>query len=242
MLGGCGGIGRVLVDRALACGLEVTVLDIAASVAAHPRDDARLIPVDFDDEAAMGATFAEIAGGQGGRIDALVSLIGFTNDPAPVGEVPLGQWDAVQQGNLRAVFVACRAALPWLEASGAGSIVLVSSGQGVRPVPGFAPYGVAKAGLIALGRSLALEHAPVVRTNMVAPGAVRTAFLAGGTGREARAGASIEDKASRYGAAIPMGRIAEPLDVVDPVLFLLGPGARFINGETLHVNGGGLMT
>lgn len=238
--GGCGGIGRVLTERALTLGLEVIVIDLPASIEQHARADVQMLGGDLTDESSVAKIFAEIAQG-GAAIDSFVSLIGFANDPGPLGDMAIEQWDRVIAGNLRSVQLTCAAALPLLRKSDAASIVTVSSGQGVRPIAGFGPYGIAKAGVIQLTRALALENAPTVRANVVAPGAVRTAFLTGGTGRPQRAGEAIDDKAARYAAAIPMGRIAEPIDVVDPILFLLGPGARFITGQVVHVNGGGLM-
>jgi NAD(P)-dependent dehydrogenase (short-subunit alcohol dehydrogenase family) len=94
---------------------------------------------------------------------------------------------------------------------------------------------------------LAKELAPDVRVNAVAPGLVETPFLTGGTGQgNASARASIDlddwfggkDRAQAMRDAIPMRRIAQPDDIVAPILFLLGAGARFMTGQTLHVNGG----
>ena len=83
---------------------------------------------------------------------------------------------------------------------------------------------------------LAEENAPHIRVNAVAPNAVRTAFLQGGTGRPQDESALLDLDA--YGKALPLGRNAEPEDVVGPVLFLLGPGSAFMTGQVLHVNGG----
>ena len=103
--------------------------------------------------------------------------------------------------------------------------------------PGFGAYGASKAGLIALTKSIAVENAPDIRANVVAPGAVATAFLRGGTGR---AEASVRLDVDAYARALPLGRIAEPSDVVGPILFLCGPGAAYMTGQVLWVNGGGL--
>jgi 3-oxoacyl-[acyl-carrier protein] reductase len=94
--------------------------------------------------------------------------------------------------------------------------------------------------MIALTKTFALEHAPRVRANAVAPGPVDTAFLRGGTGR------SNEDAAPNididaFKALTPMRRIAVPDDIAGPVLFLLGPGSGYMTGQTLWVNGGAYM-
>ena len=109
-------------------------------------------------------------------------------------------------------------------------------------VPGHGPYSVAKAGIIQLTRLLAQENAPTVRVNAVAPGAVDTAFLRGGTGRGGDDGA-IERHVDpvAYVKSVPLGRLGVAEDIVGPILFLLGSGARYVTGQTLHVNGGGLM-
>jgi 3-oxoacyl-[acyl-carrier protein] reductase len=118
--------------------------------------------------------------------------------------------------------------------------VQVGSGLGHNARPGFGAYAVAKAGIAALTRQLALELAPAIRVNTVAPSAVDTAFLRGGTGRSDEAqGAPIDTEA--YAAAIPMRRIAVAEDVTGPILFLLGDGARYVTGQVLHVNGGAYM-
>jgi NAD(P)-dependent dehydrogenase (short-subunit alcohol dehydrogenase family) len=104
--------------------------------------------------------------------------------------------------------------------------------------PGYGPYSAAKAGLIALTKTLALENAPLVRANAVAPGAVDTAFLSGGTGRAA---APLRLDPTAHAAAIPMRRIATADDVSLPILFLCGPGAAYMTGQVLWINGGGHM-
>ncbi len=127
-----------------------------------------------------------------------------------------------------------------LEKGDAASLVNIASGLGAYIRPHFGAYAASKAGMIALTKTLALEHAPRVRANAVAPGPVDTAFLRGGTGR------SNEDAAPNididaFKALNPMRRIAVPDDIVGPVLFLLGPDSGYMTGQTLWVNGGAYM-
>ena len=215
-------------------------MDLAAALETHALPDVRKIAIDVANEASVVEAFAEVARHHP-AIDGFVHLAGFSNTPAPFGEIAPTAWDEAMAGNLRGAYLACRAALPLLAGGIDPSLVAVSSGQGVRPVSGFSPYAAAKAGVISMVRAIALEYAPTIRANAVAPGAVRTAFLTGGEARPQRAGANVDEKAAAYARTIPMGRIAEPEDVADPILFLLGPGARFMTGQVLHVNGGGLM-
>jgi 3-oxoacyl-[acyl-carrier protein] reductase len=130
--------------------------------------------------------------------------------------------------------------LPYLHASDRASLVHTASGLGAWARPNYGAYGPAKAGLILLTKQLALENAPRVRVNAVAPGAVDTAFLRGGTGRSDESGAPRVDPAS-YGSVVPLGRIAVPGDVAGPVIFLLSPASHYMTGQTLHVNGGTYM-
>jgi NAD(P)-dependent dehydrogenase (short-subunit alcohol dehydrogenase family) len=115
----------------------------------------------------------------------------------------------------------------WMKDHG-GVVVNMSSVGGLRPGPDLGVYHAAKAGLIHLTRHMALELAPAVRVNAVAPGVVRTRLAeALWKGRE-------EDLAS----AVPLGRLAEPADVADVVTFLASDASRWITGETLVVDGG----
>lgn len=233
ILGGCGGIGRALTEAAAEAGYEPIVLDLPASIAAHPPT-VRALPVDATSEAELAQAAAQLPGDLAG----FVTLAGFVSESLPVAQMPARTWREVLDGNLNASFLAVRSIAPRIRDGGA--IVLTGSGLGHFARPGYGPYAVAKAGIAALNRQFALELAPRVRVNCVAPSAVDTAFLRGGTGR------SGEDRPTRfdveaYGKAIPLGRIAVPDDIVGPMLFLLSDMARYVTGQTLHVNGGAYM-
>lgn len=240
VLGGCGAFGRTLVRSSLELGLRVVVMDLAASIERHRLDGVdATIAVDATAEDSVGAGIGQIAATWGG-LDGLVNLAGFTTTPpVPVAELPVAEWERVVDGNLRTTFLSCRAALPLLRAGRAPSIVNMSSGLGFKSRPGFASYTAAKAGIVGLTKTLAIENAPNVRVNAVAPSAAATEFLNGGTHLAAgeQSPADWIDLDS-YVAATPLGRLCEPADVVASILFLLGPGARFITGQTLHINGG----
>lgn len=240
VVGGCGGFGRALVDNCLSLGLRVAVLDLPVSIERHHPGGADMaIAVDATVEESVREGFDEISTKWGG-LDGLVNLAGFaTTPPAPAEDVTAAEWDRVVDGSLRTTFLACRAALPLLRAGRGASIVNMSSGLAFKSRPGFASYSAAKSGVVGLTRSLAIENAPDVRVNAVAPSAAATEFLRGGAHLAAQEQSSTAwMDIDAYVAATPLRRMCEPLDVVAPILFLLGPGSRFITGQTVHVNGG----
>jgi len=245
IVGGCGGIGRPLVSACLAAGLKVAVFALPRSMEAYPPpQEALAFQVDAGDEASVGAAFQAI-GRFWDAIDALVFLVGFmTVPPRPISDLDSREWDEVVAGNLRSAYLANRAALPMLRAVGTAAIVNVGSSLAYNPLRGVSAYASAKAGLVALTKSVAIENAPHIRANLVAPSAIDTRFLAGGGGQRGeeaeRAGADtwFRDLSDAYVPTIPMKRIAQPEDIIGPILFLAGPSASFITGQVIHVNGG----
>ncbi len=232
ILGGCGGIGRVLVAEAQEAGHTPVVLDLPQSIEAHPLD-VECIAVDATSETALQEAAKALP-----ELDGLVCLSGFMTENQPVTEASAAVWDEVLTGNLTATWLAARTLGPKLRAGGA--MVLTGSGLGHFARPGYGPYAISKAGIAALTRQLALECAPEIRVNCVAPSAVDTAFLRGGTGRSAEA-EDIRLDLDAYAQAIPLRRIAGPKDVTGPILFLLSDQARYITGQVIHVNGGTFM-
>ena len=125
-----------------------------------------------------------------------------------------------------------RAGVPHLLAAGAGAVVNTSSISATRPSAGEAPYSAAKAGVMALTASAALEYGPAIRVNAVAPGMIRTDLNQAPSRRDS------PDEVERYQRTTPIGRVGEPEDIADVVLFLCSDLARFITGQTLVVDGG----
>jgi 3-oxoacyl-[acyl-carrier protein] reductase len=239
LAGGCGGIGRHLAAQAAQLGAQVCVLDLPASIERHGAGLPHCIGMDATQAESVEQAMAQAAKALGG-IDACVNLVGFMSEPKTLLHTSSQTWQEVLHGNLDAAFFLSRSALPHLHRSERASLLHVASGLGSWARPNFGAYGPAKAGLILLTRELALENAPKVRVNAVAPGAVDTAFLRGGTGRSDEAGTPAVNPAT-YGQVVPLGRIAQPQDVTDPILFLLSPAASYITGQTLQINGGTYM-
>jgi NAD(P)-dependent dehydrogenase (short-subunit alcohol dehydrogenase family) len=150
---------------------------------------------------------------------------------APLAEWDPEEWDRLVRLNLTGVFNGMRAGVPHLRAGGGGAIVNTASISGTRPSAGETPYSAAKAGVIALTASAALEYGPSIRVNAVAPGMIRTKLtqpLLDG----------LPDEVARYERTTPVGRIGRPDDVADVMVFLCSDLARFVTGQTVVVDGG----
>lgn len=234
ILGAAGAIGRALTLQAMDDGWQVEALDLAATLATYPPPES--IPrhaVDLRAPETIAKTMDAI-----GDIDGFVNLAGFMGALRPLNDTPLDEFDEVIAGNLRGTFIAAQATLPHLKPR-QGAMVNVASGLAAHARPGFGPYSAAKAGMVSLTKTLALEAAPDVRVNAVGPSAIDTDFLSGGAGRQARDKIPINLEA--IAEATPLKRIAVPQDVTGPILFLLSDAARFMTGQVLWVNGGAYM-
>jgi 3-oxoacyl-[acyl-carrier protein] reductase len=237
LLGGAGGIGRAVVAACLELGVRVAVLDRAEALEAHPPPpQVHGIALDATEPGSVDEAFASLED-EFGALDGDVGLAGFMTRRTTVAAMDPGAWDTLIDGNLNSAFLGARAAVGLLARGRDPAMVLVSSGLAQRVMPGYGAYSAAKAATIALTKALAVENAPRIRANCVAPGAVETAFLTGGTGRPQSA---VQIDREAYLRAVPLGRIAEPDDVVGPILFLLGRASCYMTGQTLYVNGGGL--
>lgn len=226
--GAAGGIGSAVCRAFAEAGARVVGLDRAWPEEQSP-DGWRRETVDVVSEAEVDAAFGRITIEMGAP-DILVTAAGITHRQ-PTVETDVEAWDAVQAVNLRSTFLCCRAAGRLMVVQGSGSIVNISSQLAVSPPGGRAAYVAAKAGVIGLTRTLAVEWAPHgVRVNAVAPGITRTPMIS-----------VIEDdpEASReFAARIPIGRFAEPDEIAGPILFLASPAASYVVGHVLVVDGG----
>jgi NAD(P)-dependent dehydrogenase (short-subunit alcohol dehydrogenase family) len=223
--GGAGDIGRGIVAALLSAGSQVAVLDIRSNDAATLS-----LSCDVTDAAQVSAAVDRVTSELGAPAQ-LVCAAGIVSRGAVV-ELTLRQWQQVVDVSLTSAFLLAKAVLPAMRAAGKGAIVTISSGLARKGYQYGAPYAAAKAGLEALTKTIALEHAvDNIRCNCVAPGPIWTAMT--------EANQNFERQAAT--AAIPMGRLGTVEDVVAPVMFLLGDGAGYITGQVLQVNGGLLM-
>ena len=234
--GGCGGIGRSLVEMANEIGLKVFVLDLQRSIDAFPvSQGVTAIACDATKPTDIVSAFEGIAKNVN-AIDHFVNLVGFTKEQVNIADMADEEWDEIIEGTLKSAFLLVRAAIPLLRKSANPSILNTASTFGVHvPVSGYGPYSVAKAGIVNFTRVLAIEEGPHIRVNALAPGLIDTQFLKGGTGRAEKSSRIDEN---RVVTTIPLQRIGTPDDLVGMMLFLASPAASYITSQTMHVNGG----
>ncbi len=177
------------------------------------------------------AAALQVARAELGRLDFVVHCAGVTDDDV-VWKLDDARWRRVVETNLDGSFQVVRAAIPLLRAQGGGSIVLIASILALRGGFGSSSYAASKAGVIALAKSAAAEAGAFgVRVNVVAPGYIKTPMT------EPLPAAVTE--MARQAAAL--GRLGEPREVADAILFLASPLARYVTGTCLRVDGGQCM-
>jgi pteridine reductase len=230
--GGARRVGAAIVRRLHAAGARVAVhyrgseadaKELEADLEAARAGSAARIRRDLLEPGAAEALVAEVIE-RLGRLDVLVNNASIFY-PRKIGKIEPRHWDELVGSNLRAPLFVAQAAAPHLKQA-RGAIVNITDIHADRPLKGFALYSVAKAGLAALTRSLALELAPEVRVNAVAPGAIAWPDDGKFDNAERR----------RIVATTPLGRIGSPEDIAQAVHYLAT--APFVTGQTLAVDGG----
>ena len=241
--GASSGIGGATALRFAAAGARVALVgrdeEALASVASEIGQmggESIAVAADVTNERDAERAVAECAGHFGG-LDVLVNAAGGLQG-GTVETTALSAWDAMLDVNLRAVFHLMQLAIPHLEAT-QGNIVNVSSVTGLRAFPGVLAYCVSKAGVDQLTRCAALELAvKKIRVNAVNPGVVRTqVHRRGGMGEEAST-TFLEHSRTTH----PLGRVGEPEEVADLILFLASESAAWITGATYSIDGGRAQT
>jgi NAD(P)-dependent dehydrogenase (short-subunit alcohol dehydrogenase family) len=212
------GIGKSIADRLAADGATVVRADVQGDVET----------LDVTDEAAVDALFHSVAQ-RHGRLDILVNNAGVGLTKLMV-DTSLDEWDRVLRVNLTGVFLCAKAAARVMMAQRSGRIINLASLSGQRGGTGRAAYGASKAGVTALTKVMAVELSPHgITVNEIAPGPVNTEMTA-----------VTHDQATReaYYNLIPMRRYAERDEIAAAASFLASDDARFVNGQTLNVDGG----
>ncbi len=181
----------------------------------------------------------ETINNQHGKLDSLVNNAAV-QVAKPLVETTPDEWDMVMNANLRAVYLAIQRSYDLLKAAGRASIVNVSSVHAVQTSANIAAYAASKGALLALSRALSIELAPDnIRVNAILPGAVDTHMLRAGLGRGHLAGTDVEAQLSALGAKHVIGRIGQPEEIAQAILFLAdNERASFVTGQALVVDGG----
>mgnify|MGYP002620112205 FL=1 len=228
--GAAGGIGAAVVARLRAAGAKVAVADRdVAGIGAEAHLPGDLMDARYADALPLAAS--EALGG----LDIVVNNAGIITR-GRVTETSDADWSLSLGVNVEAPFRICRAAIPLMAATGSGAIVNVASCWGLRPGPDHAVYCMTKAALASLTQCMGRDHAGQgVRINAVCPNEVNTPMLRTGF---ARRGFDPDTAVAELGRTVPIGRIAEPEDIAEIVLFLASDAARYMCGALVEVNGG----
>lgn len=224
--GGARGIGEAYVRALHACGGRVVVADIledaGRALAADLGARALFVSLDVTDEAQWDAAVAAAIDAFG-AVDVLVNNAGIAN-AAPIEHLSTEKWNAVIAVNLTGTFFGCRAVVPTMKKQGKGSIINISSVEGMRGSAGLHGYTAAKFGVRGLSASLAVELGAFgIRVNSVHPGFINT---------------SMTTRIDPAHLDIPLGRPGEPEDLAGTIVFLASDASSFTSGAEFVVDGG----
>ncbi len=235
--GATGGIGGAIARAFHAQGATVAISgrqeDKLAALKAELGDRVVICPCDLANKEQVGKLIDEAVKALGGRLDILVNNAGLTRDNLFM-VMKDEQWDDVIAVNLTSTFMLMRAATRHMlrNKTGFGRIVNISSVSGVLGNPGQGNYAASKAGMIGMTKSLAREVAARgITANCIAPGFIKTAMT----------NVLNEQQTTTIMDAIPAKTFGEPDDIAATAVFLASPEARYVTGQTIHVNGGMVM-
>jgi 2-deoxy-D-gluconate 3-dehydrogenase len=235
------GIGRVIAvalasagaDVALAARSEDALAETAAEISALGRK-AFVLPLDVTKQADVTAAVDE-AIKLLGHVDVVVNNAGGSNFIASLADTRISGWEKVLRLNLDSAVYVCQAVGPHLVARGSGSVINVASVAGLAGAPGMGSYGAAKAGLISVTKTLAVEWGPAgVRVNALCPGWTATDLN--------RLLWDTPDGGQAVVARVPMGRWAQAAEMAGPAVFLASDASSYMTGQVLVIDGGQLVS
>ena len=226
--GGSSGIGEATVQRMLSSGAKVAVWDMNIPSTNYDQDSFIFIKTNVSDETSIAnATTKTLE--RFARVDSLVNSAGVAGINAPVDEYPIDEWKRVIDINLHGTFLTCRALVPHMKDNGYGRIVNLSSVAGKEGNPTASAYSAAKAGVIALTRSLGKELATSgVLVNAVTPTTVNTPILA----------QVSESHIDYMKSKIPMGRLGEAQELASLIVWLCTAECSFSTAAVFDASGG----
>ena len=232
------GLGRAITLALARAGAKVAAADMdpetaesVAAEAARAGGEALAVRVDVADEGSVNALRDRVLG-RWDRVDVLVNNAGLYPHSLVV-DMSEEDWDRVLDVNVGGQFLCARAFVPVMKRQGRGRIICTASAIGYKGAAGFAHYAGSKAAVLGFVRGLARELAPhAITVNSLAPGTANTAMP-----RQHRSEESLQER----GAKVPLGRIAEPHDIANAVVFLAGDAASYVTGQSVLLTGGDLM-
>ncbi len=233
ILGAGQGIGRQAAHALAVNGAQLVCVDMdkakAEDVAQECGHEAIAWAGDISVRANVERLFSDVGDHFGGRLDGFIDIVGRAQY-ADIGELTDELWDWHFDQNLRHAWLAMQAATPLLEANGRGEMTFIASASGITSAPRHPAYGAAKAGLMSLVRTAAVELGPKnIRVNAVAPGVVWTPRVSGYLGEKGKA---------RNEANAPLRRVAYPSNIASVLLFLTSDLASYVTGQVISVDGG----
>ena len=230
LTGASGGIGSALAKQFAAEGARLAVADKDSShinAALHLDGDLR--------DKTYADSLPERVYAEMGKLDIVINNAGVITRGS-VTDTSDEDWALSLDVNVEAPFRICRAAIPIMASGGGGAIVNIASCWGLRPGPNHALYCMTKAALASLTQAMGMDHAHQnIRINAVCPNEVNTPMLRSGFEKR---GLDPDTAVTALGKTVPLGRIAEPDDISDAVLFLASDAARYMCGSLVEVNGG----
>jgi len=238
--GAANGIGRATARLLAKHGAAVALVDIQVEAGREVSNlikaeggRALFIEADVRDTDQMNAMVAQTVKAFGG-VDILYANAGVPGPAKPLEDWSDAEWDEVIETNLNGVFKSCRAVIPAMVKRGSGNIVMTASICGLKPIAGISAYNASKAAVISLTQTLAMEcGAKKIRVNAIAPGIINTVM----------GQATLDDLGDSFNPVtmVPLGRIGEPEDIAQAVLYLVSDAASYTTGAVLTVDGGTIL-
>lgn len=233
---GKGGDTVVLAARNVA-GLEETASEIEGA-----GGSPMVVETDVTSESSV-AAMVESVTARHGRVDVLVNNSGIGGPSGTLWEVDPAEWRSTFEVNVFGIFLMSRAVLPVMIDRGAGSVIIIGSISGKRPLYGRSSYSASKTALIGLTRTLAVEAGSEgIRVNLISPGFVAGPRLDWVMEAQAESrGIGVSDVKKEFEAESALGRLTEPVDVAQTAVFLASDEAKAITGADINVNSGVVM-
>lgn len=234
--GGASGFGAGIVDKFLAEGARVAIVDINGDAAEESAKQKGDNAVAIEANVASGESvqkMAEAAINAFGKVDILVNNAGVTHMPTPLEDVSEEDFDRVYNVNMKSVYLTAKHLIPHMKANGAGAILNVASTAGVSPRPNLNWYNCSKGWMITATKTMAIELASAgIRVNAINPVAGETPLLKSFMGED------TPDMRAKFISTIPIGRFSTPEDMGNAACFLCSDEASMVTGVAMEVDGG----